>query len=178
MKEEIDEGQRIEEELRKITRTGRQPKPKKESKEKKKKREDRVSGKSFEGSNGSKSNASDSSSMLKQDNVMFIPEDDHPAQFGGKMSPQTSGHGSDLEESGYHKGSKLPGQELSVIMSELESENELGCSRGSKTLETGKETSNSRRKKKKEQKEIKAKRSIEKNGQGGTCGNGACCTIF
>lgn len=84
---------RIQQEMQKITRTGRQPGFQKESQEVRKKREDRVSGRSFENSSH-KSIISDNSSRTVSGNMMVIPEDDlivtKDPCFGGVSSMQTS----------------------------------------------------------------------------------------
>jgi len=73
-------------------------------------------------------------------------------------------------------------EQLSVIESEQDSrfEEDSQLGEGRVTLEKGKALSNSRRSKKKEKKDIKAKKKIEKEGQTGACcgPDKACCQIF
>ena len=84
---EINEGTRIKEEVKRLTRTGRQPSMQVET-DKAKKREDRLSGRSFEGESSNEPMQSDvdTNSFSTSNNMMMIPEDekdDLAACFGG-----------------------------------------------------------------------------------------------
>lgn len=118
---EINESVRIQEELKKLSRRGRQPSLLGETKEKRKKREDRVSGKSFE------SDQNESESNIKQDydrdssivgNMMVIPEDDLDLGkmpcFGAGSSMQTSQESDFQSKAGYDL-KKEKQKKLSVI---------------------------------------------------------------
>ena len=176
-----------------MTRTGRQPGVTQQTREQKKKREDRVSGRSIE-DNGT-SEASDSSSLIDPSSQMRVPEmdeDEHEPVFGGGRgmskterkpsqvpSPQTS---YDIDENGLARSGRSTGKrgQLSVIISERESGLEDSVDiEATGTLVKGKETSNSRRRGKRELKDIKAKEKADEKAnqnQGGCCSGG--CSIF
>lgn len=75
LRQEINESVRIQEELKRLSRRGRQPSLSGETKEQRKKREDRVSGKSFESDQSENVHVSDRDSTIVG-NMMVIPEDD------------------------------------------------------------------------------------------------------
>ncbi len=179
---------RLEEELAKLTRTGRQPLNKsgkggtrrdiKQAKDKYERRN------SFEGEDEGHNSS------------MYVPEDDECG--GGKqimstdvdseamtMSPQT--RDTILEQT-----RKMQEKKLSVIMdeeedshyfeeSEFEFEGSFVDEDGKDTLEHGKSSSKQRKSKRKAKQEKRAKKQIKSDGKGGVCGAGndkACCTIF
>ena len=92
---EISEGNRLKEEIARLTRTGRQPAMQGESRKKKQQREDRVSGRSVEEDTCNEHDRSyvDTNSVSDiSNNQMFIPEDnndDHEPCFGVPKEEKT-----------------------------------------------------------------------------------------